>query len=68
MQSGLIFLMQYRIRAKLQEVGATSMEKAVTVEKADFNVQELNWLAYVAGGLDVKKTKDGRYYINPNSR
>jgi hypothetical protein len=66
MQSGLIFKMQYRIRAKLETAGATSIDKAVTIEEADFNQQELNWLNYVAGGLvsEVKKTKDRRYYIN----
>ena len=66
MLSGINFKMQYMIRAKLEEVGATSIEKAVTLEEAHFNLQELNWLAYVAGGLvsEVKKTKDRRYYIN----
>ncbi len=70
MQSGLIFKMEYRIRAKLEAVGATSIDKAVTIEEADFNLQELNWLGYLAGGLvsEVKKTKDKRYYINAYAR
>jgi len=62
--------MQYRISAKLEAAGATSIDKAVTIEEADFNVQELNWLNYVAGGLvsEVKKTRDRRYYINAYTR
>jgi len=46
-------------------VGAVSKEKAVTVQEADLDVQERNWLVYIAGGLfsKVKKTKDKRYYI-----
>ena len=56
--------MRYRIVSKLKEVGATSREKAVTIEKAGFNLQERNWLNYVAGGFSkVKKTKNKRYYI-----
>jgi hypothetical protein len=57
--------MGYRIVSKLEKVGATSIEKAVTIEEAGFNLQERNWLNYVAGGLvsKVKKTKEKRYYI-----
>jgi len=37
----------------------------VTIQEARFDMQEQNWLAYVAGGLfaDVKKTTERRYYI-----
>ena len=57
--------MQYKIVAKLEKVGATSKEQAVTIEKAGLDLEEQQWLNYVAGGLDsrVKKTKDNRYYI-----
>jgi hypothetical protein len=44
---------------------ATSKEKAVTAQEAHLDMQELNWLSYIAGGLfaRVKKTKDKRYYV-----
>ena len=63
--SGTIFKMEQSIRAKLLAVGAISKEKAVTVRDADFDMQELNWLDYIAGGLfaNIKKTIDRRYYI-----
>jgi hypothetical protein len=58
--------MQYRIIFKLEIAGATSEERAVTIEKAEFTPEEQQWLTYVAGGLDsrVKKTKDKRYYLH----
>jgi hypothetical protein len=63
--SGTIFKMEQCIRAKLRAAGATSKEKAVTIQEAHFDMQEQNWLSYVAGGLFavVKKTEDKRYYI-----
>ena len=63
--SETLFEMQQRIGTKLKRAGATSGEKAVTVQEADFDVLEQNWLSYVAGGLFavVKKTKDKRYYV-----
>ena len=63
--SGTIFAMQQRIIAKLLAGGATSREKAVTAHEAHLNMQEQNWLNYVAGGLlaKVKKTKDRRYFV-----
>ena len=41
--------------------------KAVTAQKANLDMQEKNWLNYIAGGLfaKVKKTKDKRYYLRP---
>ena len=65
MQLGVEHKMQYKIGAKLKSVGATSRVKAVTIQEAGFNTQELNWLNYIAGGLvsKVKETKDKRYYI-----
>jgi hypothetical protein len=63
--SGALLGIQQRIRTKLVATGATSREKAVTVQEADFDVQEQNWLNYIAGGFlsFVKKTKDERYYV-----
>ena len=63
--SGVIYKMEQCIRAKLRAAGAISREKAVTIQEAHFDMQEQNWLNYIAGGLfaAVKKTKDKRYYI-----
>ena len=63
--SGTVYAMQQRIIAKLLETDATSTIKAVTAQEAQLDMQEQNWLHYVAGGLNskVKKTKDKRYYI-----
>ena len=62
---GTLFAMQQRIIVKLLATGATSIEKAVTALEAEFDMQEKNWLCYVAGGFasKVKKTKDKRYYV-----
>ena len=63
--SGTLFAMEASIRAKLLAVGATSRNKAATVQEAHLDVQEQNWLHYIAGGLfaRVKKTKDERFYV-----
>ena len=63
--SGTVYAMQQRIIAKLLATDATSTIKAVTAQEAHLDMQEQNWLNYVAGGLNskVKKTKDKRYYI-----
>jgi len=44
---------------------ATSREKAVTAHEAHLDMQEQNWLNYVAGGFlsKAKKTIDKRYYV-----
>jgi len=57
--------MQQRIMTKLLAMGATSREKAITAQEADLDMQEQNWLHYIAGGFasKVKKTKDKRYYV-----
>ena len=41
------------------------MEKAVTYDKADLNLQEQYWLNYFAGIFlgRIKKTEDRRYYV-----
>ena len=63
--SGTIRKMEENIRDKLLAVGAVSRDKAVTKKDARFDMQELNWIDYVAGGLfaEVKKTADRRYYV-----
>ena len=63
--SGIQFKMRYRIVSKIEKAGATSKEKAVTIEGADLNLVELQWLDYFAGAFlgEIKKTEDKRYYI-----
>ena len=63
--AGTIFAMRQRIIDKLLATDATSRKKAVTAQEAHLDMQEQNWLYYVAGGLNskIKKTKDKRYYV-----
>ena len=63
--SGLQFKMHYRIISKIKKAGATSKEKAVTIEEAELDLQEQQWLNYFAGTFlgRVKKTQDKRYYV-----
>ena len=63
--SGTVFAMKYRIISKLIATDATSIKTAVTAREAHLDMQEQNWLHYIAGGLNskVKKTKDKRYYV-----
>ncbi len=63
--SGTLFSMEERIRIKLLKAGATSHEKAVTAQQADLDMQEGNWIHYIAGGLfaGVKKTTANLYYV-----
>ena len=63
--SGFQFIMSYRITAKIRKAGATSKEKAVTVEEAELNMQEQAWLPYFAGVFmgQIKKTEGKRYYL-----
>lgn len=62
---GSVYAMRQRIIAKLLASDATSRIKAVTAPEAQLDIQEQNWLCYVAGGLnsEVKKTEGKRYYI-----
>ena len=65
-KTSTVFLkMEYSIGNKLRSAGATSIDKAVAIEEVDFDMQELNWIDYVAGGLfaSVKKTRNKRYYV-----
>ncbi len=57
--------MRYRIASKIEKAGATSKEKAVTIEDAKLDLQERGWLNYFAGAFmgKIKKTEDNRYYI-----
>jgi len=57
--------MHYRIISKIEKAGATSKEKAVTIEEADLDLEEQQWLNYFAGTFlgTIKKTKDQRYYV-----
>ena len=63
--SGFQFRMHYRIISKIEKAGATSIEKAVTVEEAELDLQEQEWLDYFAGAFlgEIKKTKNKRYYV-----
>jgi len=63
--SGIQFRMGYRIAFKIEKAGATSKEKAVTIEEAKLDPQERSWLNYFAGTFmgKIKKTEDNRYYI-----
>jgi hypothetical protein len=62
--SGTIFKMEQGIKAKLEAAGATSEAKAVTIQEADLDMQEENWLGYVAGGfLATVKKKGNKYYV-----
>ncbi len=63
--SGIHFKMRQKIINKLKKAGATSKEEAVTVDQAELNLLEQQWLNYFAGSFlgKIKKTKDQRYYI-----
>lgn len=63
--SGVQFKMHHRIITKIKKAGATSRDKAVTIEEAELDFQEQNWLNYFAGTFlgKIKKTEDERYYV-----
>ena len=63
--SGIQFKMRQKIMNKLEKAGATIEYKAVTIEEAELDLKEQNWLNYFAGGFlsKIKKTEDQRYYI-----
>ena len=65
--AGTLYALQQRIITKLRVMGATSREKAATAKEAHLDMQEQNWLHYIAGGFAsrVKKTRDKRYYVLP---
>jgi len=57
--------MHHKIISKIEKAGATSKEKAVTIEEAELDLQEQEWLGYFAGIFlgEIKKTEDKRYYV-----
>ena len=63
--SGFQFIMRQRIVIKLEKAGATSIRKAVTIEEAELDLQEQQWLGYFAGVFlgEIKKTEDKRYFV-----
>jgi len=63
--AGIQFKMKQRLIRKLEKAGATSEEKAVTVEEAKLDLLEQYWLDYFAGTFlgNIKKTRDHRYYL-----
>ena len=63
--SGFQYIMLHRIMSKIKRAGATSKEKAVTIEEAELDLQEKQWLNYFAGVVlgEIKRTADKRYYI-----
>jgi len=63
--SGMQFKMCQKIANKLERAGATTIETAVTIEEAEFDLQEIQWLSYFAGGFlsRIKKTKDQQFYV-----
>jgi len=63
--SGIQFKIQNRLIRKFEKAGATSLEKAVTFEEANLDMQEQYWLDYFAGVFlgKIKKTENHRYYV-----
>ena len=59
--SGIQFKMEQRIVHKLKKVGATSIEKAVTIEEANMDITEESWVNYFAGDYLGKIRKNGNY-------
>jgi hypothetical protein len=57
--------MEQRLVRKLEKVGATSIEKAVTFTQAKLDQQEQYWLDYFAGSFlgKIKKTRNHMYYL-----
>ena len=63
--SGIHFKMRQKIINKLKKAGATSKEEAVTIDEAELDLLEQQWLNYFAGSFlgKIKKTEDRRYYV-----
>ena len=57
--------MRQSIVNKLEKAGAIMKDKAVTIEEAELDFKEQNWLNYFAGAFlgKIKKTENKRYYI-----
>jgi len=58
--SAFHFITLHIIISKIERAGATSKEKAVTIEEAESDLQERQWLNYFAGAFlsEIKKTKN----------
>ena len=67
--TGVLYGLEASIKTKLIAQGAISEEKAVTIKQANFDMQERNWMAYIAGGMfaTIKKTGNGRFYVHSKS-
>jgi hypothetical protein len=63
--SGIQYKMEQKLIRKFMQAGATSKEKAVTLEEARLDMEEYCWLDYFAGTFlgSIKKTRDHRYYL-----
>jgi hypothetical protein len=62
--AGIVYSISYRVVDKLRKAGAVSRDKAMIPETANLNLQEIEWLQYLAcDASTIKKTRDGRYYI-----
>jgi hypothetical protein len=65
---GVHLRIQYRISHKLERANALSSEDAVSMEQADFNLQERGWvdsLLNVNGLLGTIKKRGQHYYLTP---
>jgi hypothetical protein len=57
--------MRERIIKKIEDAGADSKKKAVSVATAEFDLQEQYWLPYLVGTFNkykIEKTEDNKYY------
>ena len=63
--SGIQFKMEQQLVRKFMQAGATSKERAVTVEEAKLDLSECCWIDYFAGNFlgRIKKTREHRYYL-----
>jgi hypothetical protein len=63
--SGILYGIEMSIREKLIAIGATSKEKAATSQEAHLDMQEQNWMHYIAGGMlaMIKKEGNRRFYV-----
>lgn len=63
-----MYEIELSIKSKLIAVGATTCDKAVSAKDAKLDIQEQNWLCYIAGGMfaHVKKASGNLYYIGAN--
>jgi hypothetical protein len=53
-----------RIEKKFKEIGATSEDKAVELEKLRMDIREQNMFRRLLENGVIKKTEDDRYYLD----